>query len=258
MAMISAITFDFWDTIAVDDSDEPKRAALGLPTKAEARVQLFAERVVARYPHISYEEAAEAYRKANQQFRHDWHNNHTTPGVPARIYDAYCYLGLKPAPGEYARMVREIDEIVREIETMEIRIPPDLAEGVHSTLELLAQDYKLGIISDTIHTQGRGLRHLLMQQGLLQYFSYFVFSDEIGAAKPSLTVFRQASLGLDLPPWQIAHVGDRESNDVEGPISIGMRAILFTGIVDRGSAKTRAHAVCRNFRDLPSIIRRLR
>jgi putative hydrolase of the HAD superfamily len=256
--MISAITFDFWDTIAVDDSDEPKRAALGLPTKAEARVHLFAERIVTRYPHISYKQAAAAYRQANQQFRHDWHNNHHTPGVPARLYDAYTYLGLKPGPGEYARLVREVDELVREIETMEIRIPPNLAEGVHNTLALLAAEYKLGIVSDTIHTHGRGLRHLLLQQGLLQYFSYFVFSDEVGAAKPSIQVFRQAALGLGLPPWQIVHIGDRESNDVDGPLAIGMHAILFTGIVDRGSARTRAHAVCRNFRDLPSIVRRLR
>ena len=256
--MISAITFDFWDTIAVDDSDEPKRATLGLPTKAEARIQLFADKIVSRYPQIAYEQAAEAYRKANQQFRHDWHENHTTPSVPARLYDAYSYLGLKPAPGEYARMVREVDELVREIETMEIRIQPDLADGVHNTLSLLAQEYKLGIVSDTIHTQGRGLRHLLQQKELLQYFSYFVFSDEVGAAKPSLQVFRQAALGLGLPPWQIVHIGDRESNDVEGPLAIGMRAILFTGIVDRGSAKTRANAICRNFRDIPAIVRRLR
>ncbi len=34
---IAAITFDFWDTLAADDSDEPKRAALGLPAKAQAR-----------------------------------------------------------------------------------------------------------------------------------------------------------------------------------------------------------------------------
>ncbi|MCP4360187.1 MAG: hypothetical protein GY796_19440 [Chloroflexi bacterium] len=38
--MIKAITFDFWDTLVFDDSDEPKRAALGLPGKAETRLQL--------------------------------------------------------------------------------------------------------------------------------------------------------------------------------------------------------------------------
>ena len=256
--MISAITFDFWDTIAVDDSDEPKRAALGLPSKAAARMQLFAEKITAAYPHIAYEQAADAYSQAAQRFRQDWHNDHRTPGVTSRLYDAYEYLGIHPAPGEYARLVREVDTLVREIETMEIRIQPNLAEGVHNTLDLLAQDYKLGIISDTIHTHGRGLRYLLERQGLLNYFSYFVFSDEVGAAKPSLQVFRQAALGLGLPPQQIVHIGDRESNDVEGPISLGMRAILFTGIVDRGSSRTRAQAVCRHFRDLPATIRRLR
>ncbi|HXF64219.1 MAG TPA: HAD family hydrolase [Caldilineaceae bacterium] len=256
--MVAAITFDFWDTIAVDDSDEPKRAALGLPTKAEARVRLFVDRIVARYPHITRAQAAEAFHRANLHFRDVWQNGHQTPGVPARLYDAYAYLGLRPGPGEYARLAREVDELVREIETMEIRIPPDFAPGVHDTLPLLAQDYKLGIISDTIHTHGRGLRHLLQSQGLLQYFSYFVFSDEIGAAKPSPRVFRQAALGLGLPPHQIVHIGDRESNDVAGPLAVGMSAILFTGIVDRGSSRTRAHAVCRNFRDLPALVRRLR
>jgi hypothetical protein len=48
--MIEAITFDFWDTIAIDDSDEPKRAALGLPSKPESRIQMFAARVTANHP----------------------------------------------------------------------------------------------------------------------------------------------------------------------------------------------------------------
>ena len=256
--MITGITFDFWDTIAVDDSDEPKRAALGLSGKAEERMRLFAERITRTYPHIPYEQAADAFREATKRFRHDWQIDHRTPGITSRLYDAYDALGLRPGPGEYARLVREVDELVREFETMEIRIPPNFAPGIHNTIALLAgSGYRLGIISDTIHTQGRGLRYLLQQQGLMQYFSYFVFSDEVRAAKPSTDVFRHAAVGLGLPPGQIAHVGDRESNDVAGPLAIGMRAILFTGIVDRGSDRTRAHAVCRNYRDLPNIVRRI-
>ena len=256
--MIEAITFDFWDTIAIDDSDEPKRAALGLPTKLEARTQMFVQKIRARHPRIKPERAAEAYHAANERFRHDWHDEHRTPSVTTRIYYAYEYLGLKPKPGEYAQLVREIDELVREIETMEIRIPPDFTPGVYDTIQLLAQDYKLGIISDTIHTHGRGLRNLLERQGILPYFSYLVFSDEVGMAKPSTAVFREAAIGLDVAPTRIVHVGDRESNDIVGPLELGMSAILFTGIVDRGSHKTRATAVCRNFVDLPQIIRRLR
>ncbi len=256
--MIAAITFDFWDTIAVDDSDEPKRAARGLPSKAQAREQLFAETMAARYPHITPEQAITAYRVADERFKYDWHEDHHTPGVPVRLYYAYEHLGLGPQPGKYAGLVQEVDELVREIETMEIRIPPDFAPGVHNTLQLLAEEYKLGIISDTIHTNGRGLRHLLRQNGLLQYFSYFVFSDEVHMAKPSTDVFRQAALGLGFPPSQIVHVGDRESNDVVGPLAAGMRAILYTGIRDRGSERSRADAVCRSYLDLPSAIRHLR
>ncbi len=256
--MISAITFDFWDTLAADDSDEPKRAALGLLPKPEARIELFAQRITALYPSVSYSQAVKAYQAANQQFRENWHNNHRTPGVATRFYYAYEYLGIEPEPGHYASVLGEIDQLVLEIETMEVRIPPTFVAGVHSTLQLLAQEYKLGIISDTIHTHGRGLRHLLAVEGLLPYFSYTVFSDEVGASKPSPQVFRQAAIGLDVPPDQIVHVGDRESNDIIGPRSFGMKTILFTGLVDRGSKRTQAHAICRNFTDLPQIVRRVR
>lgn len=255
--MVMAVTFDFWDTLAADDSDEPKRAARGLPSKAEARARLFADSITSNYPHVTYDQAIDAYERANDRFRVDWQQNHHTPGVPVRLYYAYECLGLDPGPGEYARMVREVDELILAIETMEIRIPPDFAPGVNSTLHLLSGEYRLGVISDTIHTNGRGLRHLLREQGILQYFDYFVFSDEVGASKPSVAVFHQAAWGLGLPPHQIVHVGDRESNDVAGPLSIGMRSILYTGLRDRGSDRTRAQAVCGDFRNLPAMVRRL-
>ena len=255
--MVMGITFDFWDTLAADDSDEAKRAELGLPSKAETRLQMFVESITSLYPKVSVEQATNAYLQANERFNNDWHVDHHTPAVPARLYYAYECLGLEPPPGEYSRMVREVDELIRVIEAMEIRIPPDFAPGVNNTLQLLSEEYVLGIISDTIHTNGRGLRQLLQQQGILQYFSYFVFSDEVGMSKPSTAIFQQAALGLELPPRQIVHIGDRESNDVVGPLAVGMRAILFTGIKDRGSDRTRAQAICKDMRDLPHIVRRL-
>jgi putative hydrolase of the HAD superfamily len=258
MVELEAVTFDFWDTIAVDDSDEPKRAALGLPSKAEARIQLFVRQVTAHHPEVTPAQAEQAYRQANERFRHDWHTEHRTPGVTTRLYYAYQALGLEPEPGAYAQLVREVDDLVREIETMEVRIPPDFAPGIHQVLPLLAQEYRLGIISDTIHTHGRGLRHLLARAGLLDHFSYFIFSDEVGMSKPESRIFWQAATGLGIHPSRIAHVGDRESNDVAGPLSIGMQAVLFTGIVDRGSHASRASAVCRDYRQLPAILRRLR
>lgn len=256
--MIEAVTFDFWDTIAADDSDEPKRARLGLPSKGEARIQLFVEHIERNYPSIPPQRATEAYRQANERFRQAWKQDHHTPGVRQRLNFAFEGLGIKPEPGQYASLLREIDALSREIETMEVRIAPDFAPQVHRILHALAQEYTLGIISDTIHTTGRGIRHLLYQQGLLQYFRFFIFSDEVGASKPSPKVFRLASQELGLPASMIAHIGDRESNDITGPLAIGMRAILYTGIVDRGSDRTRASAICRQYMDLPDLVRQLR
>jgi putative hydrolase of the HAD superfamily len=256
--MIEAITFDFWDTIAVDDSDEPKRRRLGLPSKAEARVQMFVEHIGEHYPHIPPARAADAYRRANERFRHDWHTLHFTPSVRQRINFAYECLEIRPAPGGYARLLRQVDTLARAIETMEVRIAPDFAPQVHWALQTLAKDHQLGIISDAIHTTGHGIRHLLYQHGLGHYFRFMIFSDEVGASKPSPKVFRYATQAIGLPPEKFVHIGDRESNDVVGPLAVGMRSILFTGVVDRGSERTRAQAVCRHFIDLPTIVRQIR
>lgn len=256
--MLEAVTFDFWDTIAIDDSDEVRRKALGLPCKADARIELFAAHVTRRYPRISSATAAEAWTRANERFRQEWHGNHRTPAVSTRVSYAFEHLGLLPPPGSYGTFLAEVDALVSEIELMEVRIPPVFVPGIGNTLYLLAQEYKLGIISDTIHTHGRGLRHLLNAQGLLQYFSAAIFSDEVGASKPSSAVFIHAAAALDVPPSRIAHVGDRESNDVEGPRNLGFRAVLYTGAVDRGAQRTRADAVCRHMSDLPAILQRLR
>ncbi len=95
------------------------------------------------------------------------------------------------------------------------------------------------------------------REGILQHFSHSVFSDEAGASKPATTVFEQASAGLGVPLNQIVHIGDRESNDISGPLTMGMSAIFYTGLIDRGSQKSLASAICRDYAELPDIIRGL-
>ncbi|HID51717.1 MAG TPA: HAD family hydrolase [Anaerolineae bacterium] len=244
--MIKAITFDFWDTLVIDDSDEPKRAAQGLSSKAETRRQLLAAEIGRYHPEIGPERAAEAFAWANEQFNYCWKTLHYTPTVAARLSLAYTRLGIDLTPG--------FAELVTAVEQMEVAISPDFLPGVAETLAALAQNYTLGIVSDAIHTPGRGLRRILERAGLLDYFTYCVFSDEGGAAKPHPRVSEMAAAKLDTSLDQIVHVGDRESNDVAGPLALGMKAILFTGAVDRGSEGTQAAAVCHNFADLPKII----
>jgi len=246
---IKAITFDFWDTLAIDDSDEAKRSALGLPTKAEARLEALRREVQTHHPEFVNGRIAEAFQLANETFRNVQHEESRTLTVAERLGVAYKGLGIPLTPGFSA--------LVREIEEMEIATQPDFVPGVRETLPILAERYRLGIISDTIHTPGRLLRDLLAGRGLLNHFSHWVFSDEAGSAKPARKVFELAAAGLGAEIGEIVHVGDRERTDVAGAQQAGAKAILFTGAIDRGSAQTKAEAFCEMFSDLPGILERL-
>lgn len=247
--MIKAVTFDFWDTLVADDSDEPRRAALGLPTKPQARLQLLMDEILENHPHVTPEQVSQAFAHANDRFRHAWKNEHHTPTVAARLQEAFNFLKVSITPG--------FQDLVRQVEEMEVTIPPNFVPGARDVLAQLAGSYSLGIVSDTIHTSGRGIRTLLERQGVLKYFRSFIFSDEVGASKPKPVVFMRASSELGVPLAEIVHVGDRESNDVDGPLAVGMKSILFTGLVDRGSAQTRANAICQEFSQLPNVIQSL-
>ncbi len=247
--MIKAVTFDFWDTLVADDSDEPRRAALGLPTKPQARLQLLVDEIIEHHPVITPEQIAVAFQHANERFRHAWKDEYHTPTVAARLREVFDFLKIDPTPG--------FPQVVRKVEEMEVMIPPTFVPGARETLAELSQHYALGIISDTIHTPGRGLRELMKRQGILSYFHVFIFSDEAGASKPAPVVFEKAAKELGLPFDQIVHVGDRESNDVEGPRAVGMPSILFTGVVDRESKNSKANAICRDFTTLPHVIQQI-
>ena len=222
---VRGITFDFWDTIVDDDTDEPKRTAKGLPSKAEARVSTFVDEVLAHHREIGCEAAIAALDKANTTFRHHWKVEHHTPCVADRLMVGFDALGIGRTPG--------FDGLVNAWESMEFEIPPNLVPGIEDCLAALHGRYRIGIISDAIVTPGTGLRQILRDYGLFKYFDHFVYSDEAGASKPAARVFDLACEGLGVEPSQLAHVGDRPANDIRGPNDYGAYSVLYTGVVDR-------------------------
>ncbi len=243
--MIRAVTFDLWDTIVKDDSDESRRAAQGLRTKKEARRELFAKEIQTHHPDKAHQIDA-AFDHANAWFQVQWKQELQTPSYAERMKVACGHLGVPTTPG--------FSNMVATVEAMEVQIPPDLADGIQQCLSELHGVYRLGIISDAIVTPGSSLRKILHHHGLAQYFDAFVFSDEAGAAKPNPTVFEQACQAFHVEPAELLHIGDRESNDIAGPLDFGAHSILYTGIIDRGSHQTRASAVCSDHQQMPSII----
>lgn len=248
-AVIRAITFDLWDTVFVDDSDEPKRAVQGLESKPAERRNLV-HQFLQRHEPISKELVEAAYNTVDAAFRNVWYGQNITWTVRERL--SVLLKGLKrDLP------TAELDELVRLHEEMELEVRPDLAAGVAEALQNLNGKYRMGVISDAIFSPGRALRQLLAHYDILKFFDAFVFSDEIGCAKPDASVFEAAARDLCVKSGEIVHIGDRESKDIEGPRAIGARAVLCTVVKDRGGKNSKADAICSDFSDLPAILNKL-
>jgi putative hydrolase of the HAD superfamily len=249
MHKIKAITFDLWDTIIHDDSDEPKRKAAGKPTKKEERRRLVHD-ILSRQESVSREVVDRVYDTADAAFNRVWKELHVTWTVEERI--DIILKGLnRTLPG------MEQAELIRLHEEMELEIQPDIIPGVKEALEQLHGKYKLGVISDAIFSPGRALRQILSDNGLLGFFDLFVFSDETGRSKPDPSAFHNALDAFSVKPSELVHIGDREHNDIAGPHLVGARAVLCTAVIDRGSAETGAEAVFSDYRELPGIIAKL-
>lgn len=247
--MIKAITFDLWDTVIDDDSDEPKRAAQGLRSKKEERRHLVWDALNSSEP-IDKTVVDLAYNVTDAAFNKVWHEQHVTWEVPERLLVLLSGLKRTLPDDVFA-------ELVRAHEEMEVTIPPDPVEGAAEALKELSSRYPLSVVSDTIVSPGRCLRQWLGMHGLEQYFSGFAFSDEVGHSKPHRDMFASAASQLGIEIAEMVHIGDRDHNDVRGPQALGMKAILFTAARDNDKSITNADAICEHYRDLPAIIDRM-
>jgi putative hydrolase of the HAD superfamily len=247
--MIKAVTFDLWDTMIHDDSDEAKRKAQGLRSKKAERRHLLWAALDAVEP-IDAGQVNLAYDVADAAFNHVWHDLFVTWTIAERLQVALKGLGRELPEAVFAK-------VVADHESMEVDIPPDTVEGIEDALAELAQRYKLCVVSDTIVTPGTGLRALLEGHGLKQYFSGFAFSDEVGHSKPHRAMFDAAATELGVAMEEMVHIGDRDHNDVKGPQALGMKAVLFIATRAHDKDSTSADAICARHADLPGVIDRL-
>jgi putative hydrolase of the HAD superfamily len=246
---VRAVTFDLWDTLVNDDSDEPKRKERGLRSKKDERRHQVWAALHAIEP-IERDRVDLAYDTAEAGFNLVWRECHINWTVEQRLQVVLRGLKRTVADEVFARLVEGHSR-------MEVDIPPDPVDGVQSALAELAERYRLCVVSDSIVTPGTGLRAILERHDLKRYFSGFVFSDEVGHSKPHRAMFDAAARQLGVSLEEIVHIGDRDHNDVRGAHAVGAKAVLFTAARADDKESTAADAVCEHHRDLPAIIDRL-
>jgi FMN phosphatase YigB (HAD superfamily) len=72
------------------------------------------------------------------------------------------------------------------------------------------------------------MRRQLLSTGLAQQVDGAVFSSELGRRKPSRDVYMAALDAIGTTPEATLFVGDRLREDYEGPVAVGMRAVILT------------------------------
>ena len=225
--MVKGISFDFWDTLFIDDSDEEKRAGMGLRSKEEERFHLLVTHLSLEEGCSSSLEKAVIYEK--NWFEDQWKVSHRTPNVEERVKKICDNLKVD-------WNTEAISEIVSKFENMEVDIQPDPLEGCFNVLKDLSKDYKLAITSDTIYTPGEGIRKILKNHKMFDYFKCFSFSNEVGSSKPKKEIFSNTLKGLDLDAKEVVHIGDRLYNDIKGGQESGLRTI-WLNLKTRGKGK---------------------
>ena len=243
---ITAVTFDLWDTIIDDESDEPKRAQQGLRPKPEERHHLVLE-ALNQHEEISSVDLAIGYGVVNAAFAKCWKGHSITWTAKERLTVLLAGLGRTLPKAE-------LEALAHAQECLELDVPPNPIIGAREAVAELASRYKLCVISDTIITTGTGLREWLEMHDMKQFFSGFAFSDEVGKSKPNRAMFDSAANQLGTELSQMVHIGDRDHNDIKGPQALGMKGVLFTAKRDMDKDITSADAICQRHSDLPAII----
>ncbi len=249
MPSLKAITFDLWDTIVADDSDEPKRAAQGLRSKRDERRHLIWDALNAQTT-IDKATVELAYDVADAAFNFTWREHSITWPIGQRLRILLRGLG-QTLPEE------RLAEVIEAHESMEVDIPPDLIDDCDTVLADLSQRFRLAIVSDAIVTPGRRLRDLLAKHRVKQHFTGFAFSDEVGHSKPHRDIFASAADQLGVELSEMVHIGDRDHNDIRGAHAAGMKAVLFVATRDVDRNHSQADAVCERYVDLPRILDQL-
>jgi putative hydrolase of the HAD superfamily len=244
---LRAITIDFWNTLY--DSQN-----------GEGRTQDRYETILANAERLGHSLSADALKNAQKEawehFNIVWRTELRTPGTRSMVEYFWNVLQI-PAD------VQAVDEVTLAFEEGILKHPPALLPDAKEVITELAMRHHIALISDTAFSPGRVLKQIMEQDGIVQYFSAFSFSDETGVSKPHARAYEVALHGSICAAHECLHIGDIERTDIVGAKNFGMKAILFAGDPnarmndEHKNEPTRADARAESWSEVMRIVRTL-
>ena len=229
--MVKAVSFDVWGTLL--DLD---------------RTLLEASRVIAgelgQPFDVVYKRVLEAHEEARRVRRRA-----LIPG------NETVKAGQKILARKLSVEAREVERLIHraflQVDPREITY-----SDVPSTLEELSRrDLRIAVAGNVLFWPSSYTWMLLEKGGLSRFVEVKLFSDETGFNKPDRGFFLALLEKLGLEPSEVAHVGDNVIEDVGGPMSVGMKAVLVKRDLKVAAAfSLLGVAVVYSLTQLPSVL----
>jgi len=238
---LEAVLFDYGHTLISFD-ERPHSALMGAYEKVNELLRATLKEDVPA-ANVLIERVSKA---VDEEIQRDYAAGREEEVEIAAIYDtALRGLGLTVEP----RLVERVMELEQEGWLGSVHVGPD----VHRTLEYLRDNgLRLGLVSNAAY-----LPRLMTQQlaalGLKSYFDGLTFSSEVGVRKPSPKIYTDALDKVRVRPSRALFIGDRIKEDVQGPQSLGMLAVLTREFRQEDDAGV-ADFVIQRLGELPAII----
>ena len=214
--MITAITFDFWNTLY-------KAASYAFALRRKFLFDVFAKNHI----DLSVAQVDAAEDVARREWNRIWREEYRTPPAADWVRWMLDELLIQLPPRDFAALADYFDRSLLEADP-----GPTLIAGAAETVRRLARHYPLGIISDSGLSIGQTLRKFLKRDGILDCFTCTTFSDEVGVSKPHARIFQLTLERLGAQPFEAVHVGDLTHSDIAGAKAIGMYAVRMAANYD--------------------------
>jgi putative hydrolase of the HAD superfamily len=241
-AAITAVTFDFWNTLA--------RVPAGKGAMTEARLRAVTAACEECGVEVEAERLATLLAEVAQSYERSWEAGrhfHPRQGVEILVAE----LGVEGAAAETIG-----EAFLGAGRGVALGLSPDVGTCLDA---LAARGVRIGIVCDVGFSGGELLRGFLAEQGVLERFSGWAFSDEVGHYKPAPQIFAAALAALDAEPEEAIHVGDLRRTDIAGAAAHGMRTARYRALHDDPGAdgEPEAEFVLDSHLQLPPLLDRL-
>jgi putative hydrolase of the HAD superfamily len=209
---IKHFSFDFWNTIAFSNPAFKQK-------RAEYLLNFFCT-------DISLNNITDAFKKIGRDYNIQQESGGSIIKPDDLLKLVFNELNLSVSQ-------KDFEEIKSNIDLLFIQNPPLIDNQFFNILETIFKSKKTcSITSNTAFISGKIIQTVLENNRILNNFSFFLFSDEIGYAKPNPKIYellfsRAKSKESDLKKSHIIHLGDNINADYQGSKDFGFIPYLL-------------------------------